>query len=212
MLQSQEEGYPSPGCGSVYALKHEGLKALETLINVRGVLCKGCPCIYVPAYLLGGHPAFTGKPLESVQGKDNEEEQDSLEEDEEEEADLGDECYVAVPVLAGGDDLVLRQVRDDPAPQVFRGGTHHVLIQGPILLPLEPRTQVEDVAVAIPGIPPQVSPVQALQVVQQPAGEGGELVVVEEDHTSGGAEGSREAAFGQPLRHAVDDVGTTLAG
>lgn len=135
-------------------------------------------------YLLGGLPGYIGDPLESMQEQDDEEEQDSLEEDEEEEADLGDERDAAVPVLAGRDELILRQVRDDPALQVFRGSTHHVPIQGPILLPLEPRAQVEDVAVAFPGVPPQVGHLEALQVVQEPAGDAGEQVVVEEDGLS----------------------------
>lgn len=56
------------------------------------------------------------------------------------------------------------------------------------MLPLEPGAQVEDVTVAVPRVALQVDYLEALQVVKEPIGNRGELVVTKVDNFSRRAE------------------------
>lgn len=79
-------------------------------------------------------------------------------------------------MLACGDNLIFCQVGDDPALQVLRGAAPHIPVQAPVLLPLEPGAQVEDVTGAFPRVALQVDYLEAPQVVKEPIGNRGEPV------------------------------------
>lgn len=132
----------------------------------------------------GGAPGFSSRSPKSLQVDNDEYDQDSLEEKEDDENELREESQGAVPVLAHGDDLIFCQISDDPVLKVSWGGTSHIPVKGPVLLPLQPGAQVEDVTVAFPRVALQVHCLEALQIIKEPAGNRGEPVVTEVDNFS----------------------------
>lgn len=61
-----------------------------------------------------------------LQVDNDEDNQDTLEEKEDKEAELREESQVAVPVLARGDDLIFCQIGNDPVLQVSWGAASHI--------------------------------------------------------------------------------------
>lgn len=76
--------------------------------------------------ILGGAPGFSSHSPKFLQVDNDEDNQDTLEEKENEEAELREESQAAVPVLAGGDDLVFCQIGNDPVLKVSWGSTSHI--------------------------------------------------------------------------------------
>lgn len=132
----------------------------------------------------GGAPRFSSHSPKPLQVNNDEYDQNSLEEKEDDENNLREESQGAVPVLARGADLIFCQIRDDPALKMSRGGTSHIPVKGSVLLPLQPGAQVQDVTVAFPRVALQVHGLEALQVIEEPAGNRGEPVVTEVDNFS----------------------------
>ncbi|ETE59108.1 hypothetical protein L345_15164, partial [Ophiophagus hannah] len=103
--------------------------------------------------------------------EDHQKQQDGLHQDEDEEADLGHQSHAAIPGLAAGDDLIFGQVGDNPTLKMGRGRAHHVAVQGPVFLPLQPGAEVENVAGTLPRIPPQVNCLEVGHVVEEAFGD-----------------------------------------
>lgn len=76
--------------------------------------------------ILGGALGFSGHPPKFLQVDNDEDNHDTLEEKENEEAELREESQAAVPVLASGDDLIFCQIGNDPVLKVSWGGTSHI--------------------------------------------------------------------------------------
>lgn len=115
-------------------------------------------------------------------------------------------------MLACGDNLIFCQVGDDPAPQVLRGAASHIPVRAPVLLPLEPGAQVEDVTGAFPRVALQVDHLEAPEVVKEPIGNGGEPVGTEVDDFSRRTESNGQVFYSQVFPGAVSNVGGALAG
>lgn len=65
-------------------------------------------------------------------------------------------------MLACGNELIFCQISDDPVLKVSWGSTSHIPVKGPVLLPLEPGAQIEDVTVAFPRVALQVDYLEVL--------------------------------------------------
>lgn len=146
---------------------------------------------------MGGAPDFSGHSPKFLQVDNDEDNQDTLEDKEDEEGELREQSQAAVPVLACGDDLIFGQVGNDAALQVLWGAAPHIPVQIPVLLPLEPGAQVEDVTGAFPRVALQVDYLEAPQVVKEPIGNRGEPVGTEVDDFSRGTEGSGQVFYSQ---------------
>lgn len=163
--------------------------------------------------LLGGPFGLLGESLKPLQEDDDGHQQTRLKPHEHAEGQHRGQGQVTVPVLAGVQHLLLCQVRHQPAshtgggaavdPRVGRdeeGGTPQ---QGP---------QVEDAAVAHPGVPVQRDVAQGAQVVQEPVGEGGQQIVVQEDVGGPCGEGGGHRGGGERPAAAVHLAACTGAG
>ncbi|TNN66833.1 hypothetical protein EYF80_022902 [Liparis tanakae] len=169
------------------------------------------------ATLLGSVIPIIPLPLQETRSKkttrnehDENHQQRRLHQHKHKQAHLRGQSQVAVPVVAGLQHLLLRQIHHQPPSEAGGGAAVDAQVRREAGgLTQQPGPQVEDAAVALPGVTVKGDGAGG-QVVQEPVGEAGQPVIVETE--GGGADGETGGQRGGSERPAAAVHLTAVTG